>query len=601
MTAVDPRDVDLDDVFGPANEDDAESARRMTGTAPTTTAQQADREAQARARRATANMVRAGAIERAKAAIPEDPPRRDDGMLAAVFGSEPHDATAPSPARLIEESRENVDAPPPWLDEAPDVEPETQTDGTPRIRIGTPALLTFPLSDTGNAERLVSLYGADLRYVPTWNKWLAWNGSRWVLEPRSGSVQRAAKKMVREFQKQAIGHPAEIKFAAASESSRARNAMVELAQHEKEVLAQHDDFDADPMILNVHNGAVDLRTGALRPHRRDALLTKMAPVNYDPAATCPRFDKFLTEIMGGDTELVTFLLAFLGYCLTGDTREHVLVFWHGKGGNGKSVLAEVLLHVLGPYAGKAAPDLLFRTEKTDRHPAEIADLHGLRLVFCNETAQGRAWDEARVKDVTGGDRIKARRMREDFWSFTPTHKLVVFGNHKPQIRTVDDGMRRRLRLVPFAVSFVGREDRTLLPALFSEAPGILRRLVEGCLTWQKSGLPEVNAVRAATDAYVRDEDTLGQFFDGECVFGVEAKVTRKDLRARYVQWCEERDERPVAAKVFTQALRDRDTCVIDHKVRGPDGPRDGWHGVRLRTEAERVVPDDVGHQRALPR
>ncbi len=273
--------------------------------------------------------------------------------------------------------------------------------------------------------------------------------------------------------------------------------------------------------------------------------------------------------------------------MTGDVREHVLAFWHGDGGNGKGVLGALLLHVLGDYAIKAAPDILFRSEHTDRHPTELADLWGRRLIICNETTRGRAWDEGTVKDTTGGDRIRARRMRENFWEFEPTHKLVVWGNTKPRITCVDDAMKRRLRLVPFGVSFVGRENRNLLSELLEEAPGILARLVRGCLDWQQHGLPSPKAVSDATADYMRDEDVVGQFFDRECVFEADAKASRKEIRNRYVKWSEERDEKPMGAKSFAEALRRRG--ALDRQVRTTDGVRDGWAGVRLATEAERAA------------
>ena len=456
-------------------------------------------------------------------------------------------------------------------------------------------LLRFPLTDLGNAERLVAVHGAGLRYVPLWNRWLAWTGSRWAPDPQSVRVYRAAKGMVRELVRVAAAvkdderRKALLSFALACEGKKLLGAMVSLAQNEPAVHADHTDFDRDPMLLNVANGTIDLRTGDLRPHRREDMITKISPVEYDPQAKCPRFDRFLLEVMNEDAELVAFVLAFLGYCLTGDVREHVVSFWHGKGGNGKGVLGAAILHVMGDYAIKAAPDLLFRSDMTDRHPTELADLHGKRLVICNETTRGRAWDEGTLKDCTG-----ARRMREDFWEFDPTHKLVVWGNHKPVIRNVDDAMRRRLRLVPFAVSFVGREDKGLVPALQREAPGILRRLVEGSIRWQEKGLPDAAAVRASTDGYLQDEDTLGQFFAEECIFAPDAKVTRKALRDAYVAWSAERDEKPVGAKVFAQRLRDRG--ALDRRIRTEAGSRAGWVGVRLVTDAERPAPDEPGTQ-----
>jgi|CZKU01.1.fsa_nt_gi putative DNA primase/helicase len=470
------------------------------------------------------------------------------------------------------------------LDEDDAVDDEMGGETRTRVDVdAAPNLLKFKWTDSGNAERLIAYAGTDLRYVPQWDKWLHWSDGKWDLDARGGCVQRAAKAMGREFQRQAVGDAEALKYGAKLESKKNRDAIVALSKHENSVITDHEAFDADPMLLNVKNGTVNLRTGELGPHRREDLITKIAPVIYDEHGECPRFDRFLSEVMGSDAELVAFVIAFLGYCLTGETREHVLSFWHGKGGNGKSVLAELLLRIMGSYAGKAAPDLLFRTERTDRHPAEIADLHGLRLVFCNETARGRAWDEARVKDMTGGDRIKARRMREDFWEFDPTHKIIVFGNHKPTLRVIDEGMKRRLRLVPFAVSFVGRENRNLLSDLMTEAPGILRRLVGGCVAWHAHGLPSADAIKQSTESYIADEDTLGQFFSEACTLHPDARTTRKRLRDAYVKWTEAGgEEKPIGAKAFAQAVRDLDG-VTERQVReGDKAPTHGWAGIGVR-------------------
>jgi putative DNA primase/helicase len=451
----------------------------------------------------------------------------------------------------------------------------------------------FPRTDSGNAERLIALHGGELRYVRTWGKWLGWNGKHWALD--EGAPHRAAKDVARAVMRQANriadlkARGEAVKYALKLEAKATIEAAVSLARHELAIAIEHGALDADPWLLCVRNGTVDLRDGVLRAHARDDLVTKMAPIAYDAAATCPRFERFMFEIMAGDAARVTFLQRFLGYCLTGDVREHVLAFWHGGGCNGKSLLAFVVLHVVGDYGGKAAPDLLFKGEHTERHPTELADLHGLRLVVANETTRGRAWDEATVKDVTGGDSLRARRMREDFWQFDPTHKIVVFGNHKPRVKTVDDAMKRRLRLVPFAVSFEGRQDKTLQQTLIAEAPGILRWLVDGCLAWQRDGLPDVDAIREATAGYFRDEDTVGQFFAAECVFAPDAKVARKELRERYQAWAEERGERPISPKTLAEALRDRG--VTERKVHTAAGKRDGWAGVRLATDADRAAAD----------
>ncbi len=453
---------------------------------------------------------------------------------------------------------------------------------------------TFPWTDSGNAERLIALCGRELRYVSTWHKWMFWTGRRWTVD--EGAPHRAAKAVAREMMRQAqkIGDPdrrsAAIRYALRCESKKAIEAAVGLAKHDLEIAISHDALDANPWLLNCKNGTIDLKSGKLRDHRREDLLTKVAPVDFDPAATCDRFARFVSEIMAGDEACTLFLHRFLGYCLTGDVREHILAFWHGGGGNGKSLLALIVLAVMGDYAGKAAPDLLFKGDSTNRHPTEQADLHGLRLVLCNETTGGRSWDEGTVKDLTGGDVIRARRMREDFWEYTPTHKLVVFGNRKPRIRCVDTAIERRLRLVPFGVSFVGREDKDLSRALMGELSGVLRWLVEGCLAWQANGIPESKAVNDATRSYLRDEDTLGQFLNSECVFTTEAKVTRKEVRDRYVAWSEARGEHPVSAKNLAEALRKGG--AVERKVKTGAGPRDGWTGLRLATAAEQTPQDE---------
>jgi len=480
--------------------------------------------------------------------------------------------------------------PPPVAEAAPTPEPDD---------VGQ----TADRTDLRNAELLVEWFGADLRYVGTWGKGLAWDGRRWAIDSEGRWQQAAANTARLMFDDALVGlrdamasgdgermkqARAKVAWAATSHGAPRLAAMVTLARSFPSIVVRHGALDRDPMLLNVSNGVLDLRTGVLREHRREDMITKLAPVDYDPTATCARFERFMDEIMAGDADLVAFLQRYLGYCLTGDVREHVLAFWHGTGCNGKSLLALVLLHVMGDYAGKAAPDLLFRSELTDRHPTELADLHGLRLVVCNETTRGRSWDEGTVKDVTGGDRIRARRMREDFWEFDPTHKIVVFGNHKPRIACVDDAMRRRLRLVPFAVSFEGSKDTGLLDILKAEAPGILRYFVEGGRAWVAGGLPVPGAVRAATDDYMRDEDTVGQFLDRECRFEPDAKIARKELRAHYVRWSEERDdEKPVSPKSFADAVRRRG--AIERGVRTTSGPRDGWHGVRLATDAEKTA------------
>jgi len=235
--------------------------------------------------------------------------------------------------------------------------------------------------------------------------------------------------------------------------------------------------------------------------------------------------------------MVEYLQRLAGYALTGDIREHVLAFFFGKGANGKSTFLRTLLTILGDYASPAPRGLLFRS-RGERHPTELASLFGRRFVTCSEIEDGQAFDEALTKDLTGGDPIECRRMREDFWSFEPTHKLFVAGNHKPSVRGDDEGIWRRMRLVPWLVTFAANEqDKRLVEKLLTESPGIVAWCVRGCLDWQSNGLAEPATVRKATDEYREESDALGEFFRLHAVFDAAARVARKDLREAYAGYC----------------------------------------------------------------
>jgi putative DNA primase/helicase len=501
--------------------------------------------------------------------------------------------------------------------------------------------LTLECTDIRNAERLLELHAVDLRHVGTWGKWLVWDGARWALDETGGTLERAkatARTMADETAEQVSEAKAEVEridpewlslnkrerksrastFDDAKKSSVARaeadlavatlrskwakqsqmaarlDAMIDVAKSDPKVAITHTMLDADPLLFNVSNGTINLQAGQIRPHRREDLITKLAPIAYDETGPRERFEKFMREVCCGDDALVAFHKRFLGYALTGETREHIFAFWYGTGGNGKSVLANIVMQIMGDYACKAMPDLVFRIVGSEKHETELCDLHGRRLVFCNETKQGRTLDDGRIKDLTGGDPIRARRMREDSWQWDPTHKLVLFGQYKPTLRTVDDGMRRRTKLVPFAAKFTGEaKDDRLQDKLAAEASGVLAWLVEGARDWYQHRIPAAKAVDAATDAYFREEDTIGTFFEGECVFHADARVTRKELRSRYVAWSEERDEKPLPTKAFSQAVRDRG--ATDGSVRDAGNkPRDGWRGVRLLT------PDEAGTRKDAP-
>lgn len=444
---------------------------------------------------------------------------------------------------------------------------------------------TFALTDTGNAERFAAQHRDKARYVGAWKTWMVWDGRRWQRDDRN-AVGLLAKQTARSLDDEVSAEPDDDrrkllrKHAAESESRAGRENMVALAR--AELAAAPEDFDRDPWALNVTNGTIDLRTGELRPHQREDMLTKLAPVDFDPDATAPRWDAFLDRAMGSNPALVGYLQRIIGYALAGSTREHVLVFSHGTGDNGKSVFHRTIADLLGDYGSKAPRGLLYQS-KNERHPTELADLFNARFVLCPEVARGQRFDEGLVKDLVGEDKIKARRMHQDFWEFTPTHKLFICGNHKPVITGTDHGIWRRIRLVPWNVTIPPEEkDRGLLDKLRAELSGILAWAVRGCLAWQRDGLGEPSEVGEATEAYREESNPLAEFLASRCTFEPGAKMSRRALRAAYEVWARENGAEPIGARRFADALRDRG--VSDGgTIREPGfaTPADAWRGIRL--------------------
>lgn len=449
------------------------------------------------------------------------------------------------------------------------------------------------LEDTGNAQRLVARHGENLRYCGAWKKWLVWDGMRWRVD-ETGLALHATKDVKRTIRAEAKAERNKQRrkdlrnWARASGMAERRRAMLALAACDPRVTVTVEQLDADPTLLNALNGTVDLHTGVLRPHRRTDHLTRLTPVRFVPGAPCPRWQIFLTEIFTGDQGLTDYQQRALGYAATGEVREHVLHFLHGDGANGKSTEMEVVLAVLGDYATAAPKDLLLWRE-FDAHPTEVADLFGRRLVVASETGEGRRWDEAKLKWLTGGDRLKARRMREDFWQFDPTHKFWVSGNHRPEVRGTDDGIWRRLRLVPYAVKFWNSADPmapaagpfadpALKETLLAESEGILAWIVEGAVSWYAQGLaPIPPAVLGATQEYRADSDQLGRFLAARCVVSPGNRVRKATLREAYELWCKQEGEPPRSTGAVKEALR-RHGITTDRKR---DGHGEWWVGVTL--------------------
>ena len=403
--------------------------------------------------------------------------------------------------------------------------------------------------------RFTESHSENLRYVATWGRWLCWDGARWQ-EDSTLSVFDRARTVCRITASECANNE---KFIAKRITAAATVAAVErLARSDRRHAATVEQFDADPWLLNTPTGTVDLRTGEAREHSRADFLTKLTGAGLaGKASGCPRWQQFLERVTGGDAALEEFLQRVAGYCLTGVTREHALFFVYGTGANGKGVFLNTLAGALGDYA-RTAPIGAFLVTYEEQHPTDLAGLRGARLVTAVETEDGRRWAEAKIKTLTGGDRIAARFMRQDFFEYLPQFKLLIAGNHKPGLRSVDEAIRRRLHLILFLVTIPAEErDLDLAERLRAEWPGILRWAVEGCLTWQRRGLNPPTAVSDATTMYLDAEDRIAAWIEDRCDPGPACSATAAALFSDWRAWAESGGEKPGSQKAFSEKLQTR--------------------------------------------
>jgi putative DNA primase/helicase len=362
-------------------------------------------------------------------------------------------------------------------------------------------------SDDALALRFTEVYGNDLRYTAPWGRWNRWDLNCWRPD-ESLFVFDLARSVCRAA---SVERP---KMAQRIGSAQTVAAIERLARADRRHAATIEQWDADPWLLNTPGGVVDLRTGQLRPAARADYMTKITAVA--PGGECRLFRSFLSRITAGDEELQRYLQRMCGYILTGVTREDAIFFLYGTGANGKSKFLSAIAGLMGDYA-KAAPIETFLDSKNEQHPTNLAGLQGARLVTAVETEDGRRWAESRMKALTGGDRISARFMRQDFFEYVPQFKLIIAGNHKPGLRTVDEAMRRRFNLLPFTVTIPAAErDLELGEKLREEWGGIFQWMIEGCPAWQSEGLQAPKAVSDATKNCLASEDVLARWIEERC-------------------------------------------------------------------------------------
>ncbi|HZL34001.1 MAG TPA: phage/plasmid primase, P4 family [Tepidisphaeraceae bacterium] len=419
------------------------------------------------------------------------------------------------------------------------------SDGEPAI-IDTPAAGWRPdrLSQQANAEQLVKILNGSARFNHSRNDWMIRReGEGRLVMDETGVVARAAKQVARATWHFVSNPPPGIepkhsfKHAIDSEKSAGISAMMKLAQTEPDISIVASDLDADPNLLNVLNGVVDSPAAKLRPHSRDDLLSKLAPVTFDANATCPRFDSFMDRIMAGSAEMIDYLRRLAGLCLTGDASiQELFIFW-GGGANGKSVWIDTMIGMLGDYAGTAPESLLTMRACGAEHPTEIADLCGKRLVAASETEEGAKLRVQLVKRLTGDATIKARFMRCDYFEFPRTHKLILVTNNRPKITEATAAVWRRVRLIPFTVTIPPEErDTELLAKLREEWPGVLNWCLAGLRDYRQNGMQTPAEVTIATAEYQSEQDPLAEYLAERCIIEPDARVCRNEIYSDYQGW-----------------------------------------------------------------
>ncbi len=473
--------------------------------------------------------------------------------------------------------------------------PSTTPPSTPPKRQQPPAnTKRFAKTDTGNAERLAYYFGQRFRYVEEWDEFLVWRSTHWQRDPQHVRVEALTKEVIAKIRDEARGFGSTTSegrslyaWSLESQKRAKRQAMAALSRSELGVAVSHEKLDANAWLLNVKNGVLDLRSGDLSPHRPTDLITRVADVRFDKKAKAVSWMKFLERVLP-DEETRSFLQRFIGYSLTGDVGERVFVVCYGGGRNGKSVLLRIIQAMLGKYSTTCAPGLLM-ARKDEAHPADVADLFGARLAVASEVKKGRTFDEEKVKRITGNDMLKARRMRENFWEFLPTHKIILATNHKPRVADATDSFWDRIALIKFDVRITdGEIDRSLAESIIkTELAGVLAWAVEGCLAWQRDGLRLPQAIVDATKEYREAEDVVGAFVNECCALVSGTFTTTAMLMAAAQKWCAANERFVFSKKDLAEWLSQHECASGKNK----EGTARGWSGIRLRNVVDQKADD----------
>lgn len=412
---------------------------------------------------------------------------------------------------------------------------------------------SFMRTELGNAERIVYQFGKDIRHVDEVG-WFIWDGKRWIADKKK-EIEKIASKVLRQLFK---GDEDDRKWAKVCEKRSIR--MNSIKDMIPMVSSVRDEFDKQQFLFNCSNGILDLTTGMLLPHGRSYMMTKLSNVEFNKETDCPNWKAFLESIFkdaegNTDYEVIDFMQKAIGYALTGDISEQVMFFLYGNGRNGKSTFINIIQNLLGDYAKQTNSDTFIKKSNDSGINNDIARLYGARFVSAVESEDGQKLSESLVKQITGGEKILARFLRQEFFEYDPTFKVFFTTNHKPIIHGIDDGIWRRVRLIPFTVTIPKEKvDKQLPKKLTTEMPGILNWALDGCLKWQQEGLGEPQAITSATNEYKENMDILEPFLFEKCIKNPLAKIEAKELFNEYQNWCFENGELELKNRAFYRTL-----------------------------------------------
>lgn len=418
-------------------------------------------------------------------------------------------------------------------------------------------------TDITNRDYFLKAFGSKIRYCLMWNKFLIWNGTCWEID-KKGKVEEdcvdfvhhmyRGLRVITDLQLQKDFEKHLIK----SESFRRIQALVGLLKMSKDIKVSDDELDTDNYLFNVNGITLNLKNGKGFTPEPTNLITKRSKFIYDKDAKCPTWDMFLLQIFNKDTDLIRFVQKAMGYSLSGDVREQCLFILWGTGANGKSTFLNVLQELFGDYACTTGTETFMK--KTSEQSNDLARLKGIRLVTTTEVEQGKALSESLIKQITGGDEITARFLYGEYFSFKPTFKIFMATNHKPKIRGADNGIWRRIKMIPFTVTIPAEQrDKTLTEKLIAENSGILNWLIQGYAMWRKEGLGEPDAIREANEEYRMDMDAVGTFVN-DC-FDIDAtlrwRLPNQMLYQTYIKWCNVNNERVMSQKWLTMRMSEK--------------------------------------------